>query len=294
MLFNKINCKNCNVSHDECLEECPKCHTPSEHFLALGLNDKMTWTSLIRQIGLFLFGWLGLQFISTIYLLIVYFTAFLNSGGDLEIANSVMNNSLNLLLASTISYTFLLVGMVVIIWPQRKSVLKSYKSRKNVFYGAILGLALIGASVTYGIIISSFYTTSGNVNQSTLVELISKYPVVTVLIFGIVGPIVEEFAYRVGLFNFLSRSKRWVAYLITTLFFAFIHFNFASILNVIGNNTPQNIDVLINEFINLPQYLIAGLILCYTYEKYGFAGSTMAHVLNNLITIVSVLITIYK
>ena len=40
---------------------------------------------------------------------------------------------------------------------------------------------------------------------------------------------------------------------------------------------------IINELINLPAYVIAGLILNYAYDREGIAASTYAHIFNNLI-----------
>lgn len=290
MLTGKTRCDNCQTQFDECLEECSKCHTKSRRFAELNINDKMTWTETRRQIGLFLLGWIGLQIISIIYVVINYAIEVFSHGLSYEEATDVISNPLNSMLNNSVSYTLLLVGMLIIIWPQIRKILKSYASGQNILFGFLLGFALIGASAVYGLIVSSFYSTSGNANQTTLTSLITQYPVPTIIILGIIGPLVEEFTYRVGLFNFLSRSKRWIAYLATVLIFAFIHFSFFSLLTYSMTPNAENYDVIINELVNIPQYLIAGLILCFAYEKFGFAGSTIAHILNNLISVISVLI----
>lgn len=290
MLIKKTTCDNCGTKFDECLEECSKCKTKSKRFLELNLNPKMTWMNTARQLSLFLLGWLGLNIISLIYVFLSSAIEVFINGLEYDEALALISTPFNAMLTNGVSYTLLLVGMIIIIWPHIRKILQSFASGKNILNGFLLGFALIGATAVYGLIISSFYSTSGNVNQNTLEILIADYPIPAILIFGIIGPLAEEFTYRVGLFNLLSRSKRWIAYLSTALIFAFIHFSFISIFTYINAPTLDNYEAVINELINIPQYLIAGLILSFTYEQFGFAGSSIAHILNNLISIVGVLL----
>ncbi|MEA5061206.1 MAG: CPBP family glutamic-type intramembrane protease [Erysipelotrichaceae bacterium] len=292
MLLKKIDCKKCGYSYDGHIEECPKCHEKNDTFLSLFPNNKMTWVDLWRQLGIFVLGWIGFNIIGTIYVFISYIYALSIFPNDLTAAQNFISSSQNLMLNSTISYVLLLCGMIAITFPYLKKIFSGYKNPTNILFGLLLGFALIGASTAYGIFVASFFKTTGNANETILESLIGDYPVLAILIFGIVGPICEEFAYRVGLFNVLYRTKRWVAYIVTVLVFAFIHFDITALWNVITSYSQTNLDVFINEIVNLPQYMIAGLILCFAYERYGFAGSSIAHVLNNLITITSVIISI--
>ena len=88
--------------------------------------------------------------------------------------------------------------------------------------------------------------------------------------------------YRVGLFSFLMRTKRWLAYMVTIIVFAFIHFDFTSILTGIQTGVW---DTLINEILNLPEYMMAGAVLCVLYDTCGLSASIIAHVGNNLFSI---------
>ena len=95
------------------------------------------------------------------------------------------------------------------------------------------------------------------------------------MITGIIGPICEEFAYRVGLFNLGMRINRLTAYLFATVVFGLIHMHdFASV----------------NEWLNFPSYLIAGGILAFTYDRFGLSASITAHVVNNLYAVILTLI----
>jgi membrane protease YdiL (CAAX protease family) len=106
---------------------------------------------------------------------------------------------------------------------------------------------------------------------------VKNFPLISFINFVLLGPIVEELTYRLGLFSFLKQRNRWVAYIVTVGLFAIIHFNF-------------NQDNIINELLNLPFYATAGLYFCWLYEKQGFAVATIAHITNNLISFVSILL----
>ena len=74
-----------------------------------------------------------------------------------------------------------------------------------------------------------------------------------------------------------------LAYIVTIVLFAFIHFDISSILTGLNG---QGWDAFINEIINIPSYLAAAAILTVLYEKFGFASAFVAHASNNLISIV--------
>ena len=104
-----------------------------------------------------------------------------------------------------------------------------------------------------------------------------NYIVFALIIFGLIGPICEELTYRVGLYSLTKRWNRTAAYIITPIVFGLIHFNWESL--TIGGNT------LVNELCNLPDYIVAGVLFSYYYEKGGFACSATAHVVNNLVAL---------
>ena len=116
-----------------------------------------------------------------------------------------------------------------------------------------------------------------NANEASIDSTTSLYPFLSIVIFGIVGPICEEFTYRVGLFTFIKKYNRVAAYLITALVFGLLHFTF-------------NIDTIVTELINLPSYIVSGLLLCYFYDYKGFGASTIAHITNNLFALLMQLI----
>ena len=83
--------------------------------------------------------------------------------------------------------------------------------------------------------------------------------------------------------NYLGKKMRinkYLAYAVTILVFAFIHFDF----ECFGKGT------LVNELLNMPFYLFAGFTFTFLYEKFGFGASVMAHVSNNLYSIIMTVI----
>ena len=108
-------------------------------------------------------------------------------------------------------------------------------------------------------------------------SVVSSYPAFSIIVLGIIGPICEEIGYRLGLFDLLKRCHIALAYVATALVFGFIHFDFTQISSI-------------TEWINLPNYLISGAILCLTYDRFGFGASVLAHVFNNVLAIVLILV----
>lgn len=282
-LKQDVVCNNCNQKHDVYALRCHKCHNLNDQRPNYNFTRNMDWLSLLRQLLLCVGGYLLIQILSVILSLILttYFTSlFINSGYALEDALILVTDELSLpkylMLINGLTYLVTLIYVIVIALPYLKDLLKDYTKLKNIFGGVVGFLCLLGASVLYTTIISTFYDFSSNDNQNSIVAITKDFPFLSFLVFAIIGPIVEEFIYRVGLFNSVYRlNKRWLAYLITGVIFGFIHFNFTS-------------SDIVNELVNLPNYIISGLILSYVYENYSFAGSSIAHILNNVVSLISV------
>ena len=268
MFLNKTTCNECHQEHDALEHKCPKCQSDNRQFDNLKLSKNILVCPVPLQIALFLVGSIGFQLIGFLVELILLKISGL-SAEDFA-------HSRYALLITIISYMILILIMSVLVIKQYKSIGKSFVG-KSVYLSALLGLVFIYiASTAYSMIISLLYEVKDNNNQEALENIISVYPILSIIIFGVVGPICEELTYRVGLFTFLRRWNRIGAYIVTILVFAFIHFDWFSF---------GNIEALINELINIPSYIIAGLVLTYLYDNYGFASSTLAHIFNNLISV---------
>lgn len=264
-LINLKTCNNCGKVYDVLFYRCPHCETQNMDKKISRTSNKIFYVDVLRQVLLFVFGFLFFNFFATIVSILVSLYA---KG---VCPNETSLKVFSIMLTNAISYTIIIIILTAIMWPFLNLLFFEFTQKKSWIYGVLGGIALIGTSFIYSLIVSTFYETSGNANQLVVNSMVHYYPLPCLLLIGIIGPVVEEFAYRVGLFSFLSRINRYLAYILTILIFAFIHFNFQF----------ANVDELINELINIPSYVIAGIILCYVYEKSSFAGSTIAHVINN-------------
>ena len=272
MLFSKKKCTQCGSSYDVVDETCPMCGTRDEHFRELKIPENVVWLPIIKQILLFVFGYVGLNVLSLLAELIL--------GGLFKEVNAAYYMTMN-----SVRYFGILIAMVILLWNNFPRFKKSLIKWQPYLIGLAGGVALILSNIIINMIVNSFYTTSTNQNQSVANDMVTLYPVLCVFLLGIVGPVVEELTYRVGLFTFLLRTKKWIAYIVTILMFALIHFNFFA----------QSGAEWINELLNLPTYIAAGLIMTFLYDKFGFAASSTAHIFNNLYSVlVTIIITSIK
>ena len=115
-----------------------------------------------------------------------------------------------------------------------------------------------------------------NTNEEAAESMILAFPALSIIVLGILGPVCEEITYRYGLFSLLDKKSKILAYILTPLVFAIIHFDFGG-------------DMII-ELLNLPSYIIAGVLLSLAYDKFGFHTAVIAHVINNLYAIIVTLI----
>ena len=176
-------------------------------------------------------------------------------------------------------YFILLGGLLGILNKDLIKIKVDFSKWANWLIGIGIGIVVIVFPIIYTTIISLFYEYHISQNESLLREIIKMFPVLSVIVFGLVGPVCEELTYRVGLFGLLSK-KKWLAYLAAILVFAFMHFGFTS-------------EHIIDELVNLPIYLFSGAAFAIAYDKLGLAGSLSAHVLNNLYAIIMSIISNY-
>lgn len=272
----RIECQYCKKEYDHLLTECPHCGVKRNESDVSDVKNLFV-VSYIKQIILALLGSLGFIGISTLVSLIAVLITGVNAASP--------DNEKIMVIASTnfISYGILFLGLVGTI---NKDIVRCFPSfKKGIAYGAaVLGvLALLAFELIYGIILKvAGYNNSGNANQNGLESIIKIYPILSIVIFGIAGPICEELTYRVGLFSFFKRFNKWLPYVITILVFALIHFDFEALFDFGNPNYAANVA---NEFINLPAYLFAGAVFSFLYDKFGFAASVTAHIGNNLYSI---------
>ena len=179
------------------------------------------------------------------------------------------------MLVNATAYIGLLVTLLLIANKDLLKIIKSFKQWQSYLAGAICFASIIAFNIVYGNIVAILKTpVSDNANQAALETMDAAFPVISMVIFGFVGPICEELTYRVGLFSLLKRKNRFVAYFVTIIVFALIHFNYTT-----------NTEKLINEILNLPYYMFAAFAFSFTYDHFGFAGSVTGHIINNVFSL---------
>jgi len=164
-------------------------------------------------------------------------------------------------------------------------IVKQFKKFRTFLYGVGMGFIVIFVSIIYNNFIAMIMPDFGsNENQNAVESVIKLYPLLSLIWIPFLGPIVEELGYRLGLFNFLNKYNRLLAYVVSALIFGLIHFNLPSSGDV---NYWAKVGV---EVLNLPGYIISGLLFNYIYEKENLGTSIVAHVTNNLVSYIATII----
>lgn len=182
-------------------------------------------------------------------------------------------------LINGVRYVIIFAAMVIILFAtkQMKKIVTKFKNKEVWTWAPIYLLIGIGFNFLFGMIRTLIFgEVPDNTNQSIVVNVITAYPVSSFFWIVLIGPIVEEFTYRYGLYGTLRRWNKYAALIITALIFGFIHFDFS----VIGGSDKQ---LLYIELLNIPSYIVMGLLFSYAYEKHDIQVPIVAHVFNNLI-----------
>ena len=257
-LFEGIKCPNCEAYHDPTLKECPECHKSNELFNLRRYPKRAVFLHPIAQIGMFLagFAFVGMLMIEL----------FVGAFKDLFPSDRALRS----ILGNTIVYGVMFIGLLAIALfsGRRKQFINKFGNGIDYIYGLGYALTIIMCSSILGVILSFFYKLDNNVNQQTIDTVVKSYPLLSIPVLCIVGPLCEELTYRVGLYSFLRRFNKYFALVVTSIVFAFIHFEFGAE------------DIMV-EFRSLPIYILSGLILSLAYEHRGPACSMIAHIAYN-------------
>ena len=268
LLINK-KCSNCNGYYDSTLKKCPHCYKSNELYLNRQISNNILFLHPLAQVGLFLAGFaFGGMLIAELI-----FSIFTIGIKD--------NESLRSTVILSLTYLSMFVGLLMIpLVTRRKEFLSKYKRPLDYIYGIAYAITIVLASMALSALISLFYEAGDNANQVAVIQVSKNYPILAFFILGIIGPICEELTYRVGLYSLFRRINKYLAFAITIIIFALIHFDFESFTN--GN--------LIEELWALPSYVLSGLILTLAYEHRGPACSMTAHMAYNTFAFLMILI----
>lgn len=184
--------------------------------------------------------------------------------------------------------TFSTLGLLLYFLHVIEPLIRDFKKLRTYLYGLFYGLVVIIGSITVSLLMNLIFGDQGsNANQGTIELIIKNHPLSSFFWIVLAGPIVEEIIYRFGLFGGLRKINRPLAYVVSALIFGFIHFNVP-----VDENGAVIMAELITELINIPSYIVSGLIFAYAYDKEGFGVGVVAHITNNLISFIFSIISI--
>lgn len=272
-MFRKVNCPKCGTEIDENTYECSLCH----HKVAKNAPFKhVSMLPVWKQALLFLIGFGAFQLLAFLLSLAVVGIAKAQLGEGTFAYYNFVDSYRFVGYINFASYLLIFAALAALIIKDSYEVLRSFKKLKPLIAGisGLLIILLFNALYTNILAISGVLITN-NANENAINNIVYQYPVLSILVFGLIGPIVEELTYRVGVFSFFSRINKILAYVLTVLIFTLIHFDFSSS------------QAIVNELLNIPLYASAAIVLCYLYDHYAFAGSVYCHVLNNVLSIVT-------
>ena len=269
-LYPKTRCPHCDTYHDRALNKCPKCQKYNDIFRIKRMPERAVFFHPFVQIGMFLVGFAFFGMFILEFIVSLFKDAF---PGD---------NAFKSITFMTIIYSTMLVSLLVLalFTGRRKYFVEKYTNGIDYIYGIGYAVTVVMASVILGAIMSLFFKIDNNVNQDTIETVALSYPLFLIPVICIIGPLCEELTYRVGLFSFLRRYNKYVAFVVVSIVFAFIHFDF------------EAKDIVL-EFQSLPTYIVTGFILTLAYEHRGPACSMTAHVLYNSYALLTVFIRAY-
>ncbi len=273
-MFKKKECPYCFKSMQEEEEICPHCNK----MLVAKRTNRATFLPLRKEIALFCIGLFGFQIAGLLVQILLAAIARSNFSSQVDYESFMKSTPVSAGINFGV-YLFLFACLSLVLQKDNLKLIKTFKYWV-VPVAAIAGfIAIIVFNYSYNILLQILkISINDNVNESSINTVVASYPLMSLIVFGIVGPICEEITYRVGLFTLLRRINKILGYAVTILVFAFIHFDF----------TSANIT---NELLNMPCYICAAAVFCVLYDKFGFACSLSAHMTNNLISVFTAIIS---
>lgn len=232
--------------------------------------------SVVKNFLIFLLGFAGLDIVGLIAGQILIATSNLPADQLQTYVTSIaFLSSYNL-----IRYSVVALFMAGLLSRDFQKFVPQFKRFMPYFKGVSYGILLILVSVSYSLFLDVIgVSTTDNANQTAVVNLVKTYPIISAIWIPFLGPVIEELTYRLGLFDGVRKWNKAGAYIAVALVFGFIHFDYAS-------------TNLLNEFLALPSYVLAGLLLSYVYEKEGILASSVAHIFNNLFSYIQIILFI--
>ena len=174
-----------------------------------------------------------------------------------------------------------------------KNIIKQFISGRNIKTGIIFAIIAYVASIGTSIVVTTIFGEVGsNANQDSLNDTFATHTGLVVLLACVGAPIVEELVFRYSIFRPLARKNKALAYIVTIIGFAGIHFlsSLAVFSDQLKDSTITN-DAALNTFLDdlktLPIYIVGAFVLTFVYDINGNIGtSILTHAFYNLSQVV--------
>lgn len=206
---------------------------------------------------------------------------------NLLVNDAYLKYPIDIIVSCIASLITLIVFAYLLGFNKIKDIFKKAFNSTTLKWGFVIGISLISVSIIYNASIMNIFKleSTGNENQNNVINMIGTSSMFGFLSVVVLAPIVEELTFRYCMFGGLYTKNKKFAYMISAFIFMFMH-AIASLIAAKGFNMD-----FLKELIYLPPYLIAGLLLCYAYDKTDNLGSSMiAHALNNLVSFLCIVL----
>lgn len=181
-------------------------------------------------------------------------------------------NFYNILIQDVCGIITLLIMFLAISFKKVRNIIKNinwYSFALSIMY-FLISLALL--MVWNAISVAIWGEPEVNANQSSINQLMSEQPVLTIMLTCLIAPLIEEMIFRYYLYKGLEDYNPVIAIVVTTFLFAFIH---------LGASISEG--TFVEDLKTLPNYLIPSLIMTISYYKHHkLCVSVMTHMAFNI------------
>lgn len=260
----------------------------NENTFNLKTYDMPWWRHCILVVagflGLDVFALIAGVLLSAIYKGLGYDMAAMKNAYDIFMAGGSTYNQTTLDIYFTYMAIYELIAYLLVtaavlcctIGEHFKNIFKPFKETTTYLNGFAYGAILILGSSAISVITNLLNPgVTENANQSAINLMTNNNWFIMFIVTTFCAPIVEELTYRLGLCGWIAKRNKWLGVIVSTLVFAFLHFDW----NVLLHFDSQH---LINELLNMPSYIYSGFILALCYTRRGkISDSIICHATNN-------------
>lgn len=230
-------------------------------------------SNILIAVLLFLLGFIGPSLVQLVLQEILENSSF----------SKIMLEFLCIFIPYIVTFTVMLTVILSIPFLRKNLIHHQFSQKSYLFLFTFLCLIIFYLGNIFISVVTSYFTPNSNNNQDAIEGYIYFSPLLSTIMTVIFAPLVEEITYRASIFAFFGHKHKYAALVVSSIFFAFIHFDFTTI----GTSECAN------EIINIFSYLFAGFFFGYTYLRSESILSNMTlHAINNLIASLLIISTL--